>query len=132
MVQAVSSRNLFQPAIKLISFRFSALGSPNRVQKSAISKRYTDTKAHSSDKTHTAEQLAADYLKALKDHLIATLGRELGDIQAREIPLEFFITVPAVWTDLAKEKTFTAAKKAGLGDDALFYMISEPVSLLSS
>jgi molecular chaperone DnaK (HSP70) len=94
-----------------------------------ISQCYSDTKAHSSDKTHTAERFVKDFLKALKSHLISALGRELGDLQSRNTPLEFLITVPAVWSDLAKEKTLVAAEKAGLGDDTSIHMISEPAGV---
>ena len=54
---------------------------------------------------------------------------QLGEHQAKEAPLQFIVTVPAVWTEVAKEKTLTAAEDAGLGDDAPILMVSEPVSL---
>jgi molecular chaperone DnaK (HSP70) len=100
------------------------------IKSSAISKRYSDGNLVSSDKTRTAQQLATDYLKALKSHLVSTLGRELGDIQAQKTPLEFVITFPAVWSEPAKEKTLLAAEIAGLAEDAPIHMISEPVGLL--
>jgi molecular chaperone DnaK (HSP70) len=108
---------------------YRALETTQSVQTSTISQYYSDPKAHSSDDIHTAEQLAKDYLKALKSHLVSILERELGNLQATNTPLEFLITVPAVWSDLAKEKTLVAAEKAGLGDDAPIHMISEPVGV---
>ena len=38
--------------------------------------------------------------------------------------VEYMVTVPAVWSDTAKNATLTAAKKAGIGP--IVYMISEP------
>lgn len=36
------------------------------------------------------------------------------------------MTVPAIWTDGAKERTRACAEKAGLGKSSLLHMISEP------
>jgi molecular chaperone DnaK (HSP70) len=54
---------------------------------------------------------------------------QLGELQAKETQLQFILTVPAIWREVAKEKTLTAAEDAGLGDDAPILMVSEPVSL---
>lgn len=111
----------------LLAFFHRALEPINSVQSSAISTRYSNFNAITNNERHTAEQLTTDYLKALKAHLISTLARELGAIEAKEIPLEFIITVPAVWSEITKEKTLVAAEKAGLGDYGPIHMISEPV-----
>ena len=50
------------------------------------------------------------------------------EVQVKETPLQFILTVPAVWSEVAKEKTLRAAETAGLGADAPILMISEPVS----
>ena len=57
------------------------------------------------------------------------LRMQLGEHQAKETPLQFILTVPAVWSEVAREKTLTAAENAGLGDNAPILMVSEPVSL---
>jgi hypothetical protein len=67
----------------------------------------------------------------LKDHLVSILRAQLSGFQLKNIPLEFILTVPAVWSEAAKEKTLLAAEEAGLGDDAPIHMISEPVGLVS-
>jgi molecular chaperone DnaK (HSP70) len=85
--------------------------------------------AYSSDDNHSAQQLTTDYLEALKGHLISILRNQLSGFQIKSIPLEFILTVPAVWSESAKEKTLVAAENAGLGNDAPIHMISEPVSL---
>jgi hypothetical protein len=77
---------------------------------------------------HNAQQLTTDYLAALKRHLMYMLQLQLGELQAKTIPLQFILTVPAVWSEIAKEKTLTAAEGAGLGDDAPILLVSEPVS----
>jgi molecular chaperone DnaK (HSP70) len=98
------------------------------VPTTTISINYPDADGMSVHSSHTALELTTDYLMALKNHLVSVLGRQIGPTQAQETPLEFILTVPAVWSEYAKEKTLVAAEKAGLGRDAPIHMISEPVS----
>ncbi|KAH8587392.1 hypothetical protein B0O99DRAFT_641981 [Bisporella sp. PMI_857] len=92
----------------------------------ALSKRYPPPNSLPSGDQHKAQQLTADYLGALKRHLLGILQSQLGQHQAQETPLQFILTVPAVWSDAAKEKTLQAAETAGLGQNAPILMISEP------
>jgi len=93
----------------------------------ALSKRYPPPNSLPSGAQHKAQQLTADYLGALKRHLVDILQIQLGELQAKETPLQFILTVPAVWSDAAKERTLQAAETAGLGQSAPILMISEPV-----
>lgn len=43
--------------------------------------------------------------------------------------LQFILTVPALWSEAAQEKTLLAAKNAGLEANMPVLMVSEPVSL---
>jgi hypothetical protein len=94
----------------------------------ALANRYPLTNRLLSTVDHNAQQLTADYLSALKRHLIYMLQLHLGELQATETPLQFILTVPAVWSEIAKEKTLSAAEEAGLGEDAPILLVSEPVS----
>jgi molecular chaperone DnaK (HSP70) len=40
---------------------------------------------------------------------------QLNEHLPNETPLQFILTVPAVWSDAAKDKTLRAAEAAGLG-----------------
>jgi hypothetical protein len=94
----------------------------------ALANRYPLTNRLPANVDHNAQQLTADYLSALKRHLMYMLQLHLGKLQAAEIPLQFILTVPAVWSEIAKEKTLSAAEEAGLGEDASILLVSEPVS----
>jgi hypothetical protein len=59
-----------------------------------------------------AEKLVADYLNALTEHLLYTLREKLGESVVKNTPLEFVVTVPAIWSDLAKDKTKKACQQA--------------------
>lgn len=77
--------------------------------------------------TETPEELTTDYLKELNKHLMYTLEQKVGAAILRTIPLEFCLTVPAIWTEAAKEKTLNACRQAGLGSKADILLVSEPV-----
>ncbi|KAL2179721.1 uncharacterized protein P884DRAFT_237588 [Thermothelomyces heterothallicus CBS 202.75] len=74
------------------------------------------------------DRLVTDYVSALGNHLMYTLREKLGEGVVKSTPLEFVITVPAIWSDLAKEKTRQACQKAaGLSaTKAPIHLISEP------
>jgi hypothetical protein len=59
-----------------------------------------------------------------------TLDQKLGASVLRTSPIEFCLTVPAIWSEVAKEKTLKACQKAGLKSDSEILLVSEPVSSL--
>ena len=72
------------------------------------------------------EQLVKDYLTALRQHAEQVLRKKLPQSALAFTPLEFIITVPAVWSDAAKAKTRTCAEQAGMGVGSALHIISEP------
>jgi Hsp70 protein len=75
----------------------------------------------------TAKDVVRDYLQGLYKHLIARLQRH-DDLTFRITPMEFWITVPAMWTDAAKKATIDAAQGAGFGSRLMdtVHIITEP------
>jgi molecular chaperone DnaK (HSP70) len=57
---------------------------------------------------------------------MSTLGQKLGASILRTIPLEFCLTVPAIWSEVAKETTLRACQKAGLKSEQDIMLVSEP------
>ncbi|KAK4141961.1 chaperone protein DnaK [Dichotomopilus funicola] len=75
------------------------------------------------------DKLVTDYLSALGEHLTYTLREKLGEGVVKNTALEFVVTVPAIWSDLAKDKTKQACQKAVEGlstTKAHIHLISEP------
>ncbi|KAK1968964.1 actin-like ATPase domain-containing protein [Colletotrichum sublineola] len=73
------------------------------------------------------DKLVTDYMSALGNHLRYTLKEKLGEQVVHTTPLEFVVTVPAIWSDLAKDKTRQACQKAtGLTTTAPIHLVSEP------
>ncbi|KAL4806050.1 actin-like ATPase domain-containing protein [Aspergillus unguis] len=79
----------------------------------------------------SAVDVVADYLSEVYDHIIKTLEKNITEEALRVTPLEFWFTVPAIWSDQAQNATKTAAQLAGFGgkvgrrEDRVF-LISEP------
>lgn len=75
-----------------------------------------------------AEDVAADYLREVCNWTMQQLVKRISQEVLDVTPLEFWFTVPAIWSDGAKDATRTAARAAGFGtrlDDKIF-MIPEP------
>ena len=74
------------------------------------------------------DSLVTDFISQLGEHLLYTLREKLGDSIVNSTPLEFVVTVPAIWSDLAKDKTKKACQKAsGLSaSQQQVHLVSEP------
>ncbi|PBP17643.1 hypothetical protein BUE80_DR011587 [Diplocarpon rosae] len=70
------------------------------------------------------EVLTRAYLAKLYDYLMATLERKVGTETLQNTPMEFYLTVPAIWTEAAKDKTLGAFRAAR--PDAAAFIVSEP------
>ncbi|KAL4783416.1 actin-like ATPase domain-containing protein [Aspergillus varians] len=79
----------------------------------------------------TAVDVVANYLSKVYKHIMRTLEKNVTKEALRAIPLEFWFTVPAIWSDQARNTTKIAAQRAGFGGkrsrlhDRVF-LISEP------
>ncbi|PYH46334.1 Hsp70 family protein [Aspergillus saccharolyticus JOP 1030-1] len=72
----------------------------------------------------TAVKVTADYLRCLLRHIEGILERRLG-IATQDMDLRFVLTVPAVWSDRAKDATLQAALDAGIHPQDVS-LVSEP------
>ncbi|KAK5737794.1 hypothetical protein LTR17_006442 [Elasticomyces elasticus] len=68
--------------------------------------------------------VVAEFLRALFAHTKEILSRRYGQQFVATTKLKIVLTVPAVWSDTAKDATLKAAEAAGMGNDIA--MISEP------
>jgi molecular chaperone DnaK (HSP70) len=55
-----------------------------------------------------------------------TLTKRYGETFMSMTQVQFVLTVPAVWSDSAKDATLKAAEKAGMGKKGDLKLISEP------
>jgi molecular chaperone DnaK (HSP70) len=75
------------------------------------------------------EELTVAYLTELVKHMMYTLQQKLGSAVVQSIPLQFVLTVPAIWSEPAKLKTLNVCIKAGIKSKSEILLISEPVSI---
>jgi molecular chaperone DnaK (HSP70) len=75
----------------------------------------------------TAKDVVSDYLHGLYEYLIERLQRH-DETTFNITPVQFWITVPAMWSDAAKMATIEATQAAGFGSRAMdsIHIITEP------
>ncbi|KAK6505981.1 hypothetical protein TWF506_010908 [Arthrobotrys conoides] len=71
-------------------------------------------------------ELVTDYLSALRAHITETLTAVYGPTFLKRSKLKYILTVPAIWSEKAKETHLEAAGKAGYGNKEELGLISEP------
>ncbi|KEQ68243.1 actin-like ATPase domain-containing protein [Aureobasidium namibiae CBS 147.97] len=71
----------------------------------------------------SAEQAVSDYLTALYSHVKKRFEKRFP-LMVATTQIDIVITVPAVWSDAAKDATMRAATNAGMGTN--LFMVSEP------
>ncbi|KAF8453879.1 hypothetical protein BDZ91DRAFT_853119, partial [Kalaharituber pfeilii] len=79
----------------------------------------------------TPKDVVADYLRGIYTHaqekLQSSLPSSVTEQFGKEIPVKYHLTVPAIWSDRAKDLTVQAARDAGMtGQNSSITLISEP------
>ncbi|KAJ8060112.1 hypothetical protein OCU04_011722 [Sclerotinia nivalis] len=75
-----------------------------------------------------AAGVCEDFLTEVYAHVSRTLREQMTDLTFENTPMECWVTLPAVWSEEAKDATLKAAKNAGFGKrpgDEI-YTIAEP------
>ena len=85
-----------------------------------------DTAAQLHKYRKTVMEAVSDYLAQIYKHTMETLTRRYGEAFIGMTKVDFVLTVPAVWSDSAKDATLKAAEKAGMGNRHEVKLISEP------
>ena len=85
-----------------------------------------DSHASATDGHITAEKMVIDYLTALRQHVEQVLKYKVPKDTLAHTPLQYCLTVPAVWSETAQAKTHACAVAAGMTKDNELTMITEP------
>lgn len=93
---------------------------------SNLAAQFPDPAASPPGHGKSTERIVTDYLTALRKHAERVLRHSLLKDALLSTPIEFVITVPAVWSDAAQAKTRTCAQNAGMGLGSALHIISEP------
>ena len=75
-----------------------------------------------------ATEVCADFLREIYKYAMEQFNHRFNAEIMEYTTLEFWFTVPAIWSDKAKDETVKAARAAGFGtrNQDTIYMISEP------
>lgn len=63
----------------------------------------------------TAASICEDFLHSVYKHVSMKLRQQMTDLTFDNTPMECWVTLPAVWSEEAKDATLKAAKNAGFG-----------------
>jgi len=76
----------------------------------------------------TAVDVTADYLREFRKLIFRELEKPMTKEVLDKTPIDFYVTVPAIWDDIAKDQTTRAVKQAGFLDRVRdnFTLMSEP------
>lgn len=93
---------------------------------SSVARDFPDNNAAPSQSDHSCEKMVEDYLTALRKHAEQVLKNKLPKGALASTPIDYILTVPAVWSEMAQAKTRACAQRAGMGEGSSLRMISEP------
>ncbi|OXV06305.1 hypothetical protein Egran_05928 [Elaphomyces granulatus] len=99
---------------------------PSSAKRNKYFKLRLDDPSGSTTDTKSPEELTRLYLSYLYTHMKYSLEKSLSASTVWSTPIDYVITVPAIWTEAAKQKTLTAAEKAGFKSSKKTYLVSEP------
>jgi hypothetical protein len=107
----------------------NALGSPVYTSDSPTKTPADVTENTLRDLNISPMTVVSDFLKSVLEITKASIGGTYGSGIVRDSPVEYILTIPAIWADSAKDQMVQAAERAGFGkhrDD--FNLIGEPES----
>lgn len=89
--------------------------------------RKLDDPEQGSREAESPLELTKIYLKCLHGHFIHVLEQSLSPSVVKSTQMDFVVTVPAIWSEAAKQATERAAAMAGFCGNKRINLISEPV-----
>ncbi|KAF2849834.1 hypothetical protein T440DRAFT_518705 [Plenodomus tracheiphilus IPT5] len=82
-------------------------------QAGEVAKITREISTSSQNSSKQPDEVITDFLAQIKAHLIKNLDQKYGRALWSTMPITLVVTVPAVWSDLAKSRTLDAVDKAG-------------------
>ncbi|KAG5775004.1 hypothetical protein H9Q73_011325 [Fusarium xylarioides] len=97
-----------------------------QIPESAKRIRKLDDPAQITKEAESAKDLTKVYLSCLHEHFVSLLEKRLSSSVVKSTPMDFVVTVPAIWSPKAKQSTEQAAAMAGFCGNQRIQLISEP------
>ncbi|UPK91428.1 hypothetical protein LCI18_002363 [Fusarium solani-melongenae] len=99
---------------------------PESAKRSKYFKLKLDDTGQITKDGESAQDLTKVYLSCLHAHFVTILEARLSPSVVRSTPMDFVVTVPAIWSPAAKQATERAAAMAGFCGHQRIMLISEP------
>ncbi|KAL2689750.1 hypothetical protein Neosp_003811 [[Neocosmospora] mangrovei] len=99
---------------------------PESAKRSKYFKLKLDDNGQVTKDGESAQDLTKVYLSCLHAHFVTILEARLSPSVVRSTPMDFVVTVPAIWSPAAKQATERAAAMAGFCGHQRIMLISEP------
>ncbi|KAL6823063.1 hypothetical protein J3E69DRAFT_338625 [Trichoderma sp. SZMC 28015] len=99
---------------------------PKAAKRSRFFKLRLDEPSDTKTDGESAQELTRIYLSCLYTHFISVLEGQMSPSVVQSIPMDVVVTVPAIWSNNAKQETENAASLAGFGGEKKIKLISEP------
>ncbi|KAL7795830.1 hypothetical protein V8C37DRAFT_373579 [Trichoderma ceciliae] len=99
---------------------------PKSAKRSRCFKLRLDEPSDTKTDGESAQELTRIYLSCLYAHFISVLEGQLSPSVVQSTPMDVVVTVPAIWSNSAKQETEKAASLAGFGGEKKIKLISEP------
>ncbi|RFU77784.1 phosphatidyl inositol 3-kinase [Trichoderma arundinaceum] len=99
---------------------------PKSAKRSRFFKLRLDEPSDTKTDGESAQELTRIYLSCLYAHFISVLEGQLSPSIVQSTPMDVVVTVPAIWSNSAKQETENAASLAGFGGENKIKLISEP------
>ncbi|KAK4692415.1 hypothetical protein P7C71_g4786, partial [Lecanoromycetidae sp. Uapishka_2] len=82
---------------------------PSQARATALSAKYEDPMTappeYGLSEPQFAEKVVADYMTKVREHTEEKMRLQFGEAAIHNVPIEWILTVPAVWSDAAQAKT---------------------------
>ena len=106
-------------------FDFFKLGlDPEKVRTTSLAKTYPSVQWESTNEKDT-EILVVHYLEALREHMEKIFKKSPNPDHAAATK-QYILTTPAIWSDVARDRTLKCAKAARMELNPSISIVSEP------
>ncbi|RDA91201.1 hypothetical protein CP533_4836 [Ophiocordyceps camponoti-saundersi (nom. inval.)] len=99
---------------------------PEAAKRYRFFKLKLDEPGRANQDNESPQELTRIYLSCLHTHFISVLEKRLSPSVVHSTPMDFVVTVPAIWSNAAKQATERAAAMAGFCGNQRIQLISEP------
>lgn len=105
------------------------LGGRQQLNETRLTNQFPDPLGLPLSIQYNATKLTVDYLRCFRDHILSVISDQIHKHTVETTPIEWTLTIPAIWSDQQKDSTLFCAKEAGIGDR--IRLVTEPEAAIT-